>query len=57
MKNRTSNLLVWPACQTMRRLRVNEALAELERAQKVFLESRKQIISGSTSDAELVEQR
>ena len=40
MRNRGSNFAAWQARLGARQLRAHEALAELERAQRVFIESR-----------------
>jgi hypothetical protein len=41
----------WPAAQIQRKLRAEEALVELVRAQRVFLASRKQPVSPVRSEA------
>lgn len=41
MTNRESNTSAWAARQKVRKLRADQVLAELERAQNNFLESRK----------------
>ena len=43
MSNRESNTLVSPGRQKARKLRADEVLAELERAQKVFTESKRRV--------------
>jgi hypothetical protein len=45
MRNRGSNVAAWQARLGARQLRAHEALAELERAQRVFIESRTRALS------------
>jgi hypothetical protein len=43
MSDRKRETFAWVARQKMRKLRADEALAELERAQRVLTESRKRV--------------
>jgi len=43
MSDRDRKTFAWVARQKVRKLRADEALAELERAQKVLIESRKRV--------------
>ena len=57
MKNREHNVAAWIARQNVRKLRAQEALGELERAQRATLESRKRLIQEAHARDKAVETR